>query len=163
RFSLRIQYHLAHHIFVHTERMKNELTTDFALPAERVSVIPFGINNTLPRTGINGQQAKQALGVNDGQKIMLLFGRITPYKGLEYLIAALAEISKINPHYRLIIAGPIKNCNGYWNQIQEAIERKGMRNQVIERIGFIPDDKVEQFFKAADVAILPYTDIFQSG
>ncbi|MGO8837361.1 MAG: glycosyltransferase family 4 protein [Limisphaerales bacterium] len=163
RFSLRIQYHLAHHIFVHTERMKNDLTTDFALPAERVSVIPFGINNTLPRTGINGQQAKQALGVNDGQKIMLFFGRITPYKGLEYLIAALAEISKINPHYRLIIAGPIKNCNGYWNQIQEAIESKGMRNQVIERIGFIPDDKVEQFFKAADVAILPYTDIFQSG
>src|SRR5208283_3722785 len=97
RFSLRIQYHLAHHIFVHTERMKNDLTTDFALPAERVSVIPFGINNTLPRTGINGQQAKQALGVNDGQKIMLFFGRITPYKGLEYLIAALAEISKINP------------------------------------------------------------------
>src|SRR6266581_3892037 len=35
RFSLRIQYHLVHHIFVHTEKMKTELIADFGVPAER--------------------------------------------------------------------------------------------------------------------------------
>src|SRR5206468_11892768 len=50
RFSLRIQYNLCCHIFVHTERMKSELVSDFAVTVDKVSVIPFGINNTVPKT-----------------------------------------------------------------------------------------------------------------
>src|SRR5258708_6465854 len=48
RLSLRIQYQLSDHIFVHTNRMKEELASDFAVTADKVSVIPFGINNTVP-------------------------------------------------------------------------------------------------------------------
>ena len=47
---LRIQYRLCHHVFVHTERHEAELVA-FGVRRERVSVIPFGINNTIPTTG----------------------------------------------------------------------------------------------------------------
>ena len=50
RLTLRIQYRLMDHIFVHTEQMKSELIQDFAVRAENVSVIPFGINNAVPLT-----------------------------------------------------------------------------------------------------------------
>src|SRR4029077_12235325 len=46
RLSLKIQYEWCDQIFVHTHRMKSELVTDFRTPEEKVSVIPFGINNT---------------------------------------------------------------------------------------------------------------------
>src|SRR5215467_2188122 len=48
RFTLRIQYRLADHLFVHTEKMKQELVEEFRVQARRVSVIPLGINNFAP-------------------------------------------------------------------------------------------------------------------
>ena len=52
RFSLRAQYRSADHIFVHTHRMKAELETDFSVPEAKITIIPFGINNTLPNTSL---------------------------------------------------------------------------------------------------------------
>jgi hypothetical protein len=57
RLSLTIQYNLCHHIFVHTEGMKSELVTEFRIPKAKVSVIPFGINNTVPKTNLTGGDA----------------------------------------------------------------------------------------------------------
>jgi hypothetical protein len=48
RASLAAQYRLCDHIFVHTELMKRELSEGFGIKAGKVSVIPFGINNTCP-------------------------------------------------------------------------------------------------------------------
>jgi glycosyltransferase involved in cell wall biosynthesis len=60
--------------------------------------------------------------------------------------------------------GRPKGSEGYWKQIQRVIARSsGVRDRVIERIEYIPDEETELFFKAADVLILPYTHIFQSG
>ena len=53
--TLRIQYLLTGHLFVHTEQMKRDLQSDFGVPAEKISVIPFGINSTVPETGLDDQ------------------------------------------------------------------------------------------------------------
>ncbi len=50
RITLRIQYRLADHSFVHTEKMKSELMEEFGVRGTRVTVIPFGINNAVPNT-----------------------------------------------------------------------------------------------------------------
>jgi len=163
RFSLRIQYRLSDHIFVHTKGMKNELVVDFDIPAERVSVIPFGINNTSPATAISTVEAKRQLGISQGDKTLLFFGNIAPYKGLEYLIAAFAELVKQDRNYRLVIAGRPKGSETYWEQLQQSILRNGLRDRVIEKIEYVPDDQTELYFKAADVLVVPYTRIFQSG
>src|SRR5207244_215649 len=108
RLSLRIQYGLSDHIFVHTERMKSELLTDFGVSASKTSVILFGINNTSPDTAITTSEAKQQLGVSAEAKTALFFGQIAPYKGLEYLMAAFSELAQRDDSYRLIIAGKVK-------------------------------------------------------
>jgi len=164
RFSLRIQYRLCDHVFVHTERMKRELSTDFGVPESKMSVIPFGINNTSPTTGITSRDAKQRLGVSARDKTTLFFGQIAPYKGLEYLIDAFSDVAKRDESYRLIIAGKVKKGHAdYWDEIQQKIAAGEIRNQIIERIEHIPDEEVELYFKAGDVLIVPYTHIFQSG
>ena len=67
------------------------------------------------------------------------------------------------PAYRLIIAGKPKSCAPYWDAIQQRISCAGIRENLIERPEFVPDADTEIYFKAADVLVLPYTHIFQSG
>jgi glycosyltransferase involved in cell wall biosynthesis len=163
RLSLRIQYQLSDHTFVHTDRMKKELVNDFAVSADKVSVIPFGINNTVPKTSITATGARQLLGIAERDKTILCYGQIAPYKGLEYLIAAFARILKEDGNYRLIIAGKPKWNRMYWKRVEQLIIDNGVRHRVIERIEHVPDKETELYFKAADVLVLSYTEVFQSG
>jgi len=164
RLTLRIQYRLADHIFVHTEKMKGELVKDFAVPQRSITVIPFGINNAVPETELTPRQAKRRLGIGNGERAILFFGSIRPYKGLEYLVAAFQQMVSKNPVYRLIIAGqPIRGTEKYSDEIQRTISRDASRERVIQKIAYIPDEETELYFKAADLLVLPYTEVFQSG
>jgi D-inositol-3-phosphate glycosyltransferase len=163
RLTLRIQYAFADHIFVHTEKMKLELIEGFGKQGSRVTVIPFGINNAVPVTRLTLADARRRLGIGEGKKTILFFGRITPYKGLEYLIAAFRQILARDGDYRLIITGRPDNCEGYWKAIRESIREDVQAERVLLRADFIPDDETEVYFKAADVLVLPYRDIYQSG
>jgi len=163
RFSLKIQYELSHHIFVHTGAMKHELVADFRIPQEKVSVIPFGINNTVPNTSLLPAAAKEQLRVGGEDKTLLFFGNIAPYKGLEYLIEAVTELLSRDRTYRLLIVGSPKGPENYWNQIQQTIAHSRIGDRIIEKIEYVPDETTELYFKAADVSILPYAHVFQSG
>jgi D-inositol-3-phosphate glycosyltransferase len=163
RLSLKVQYSFSDHIFVHTDGMKRELIAGFRIPEENVSVIPFGINNTVPNTSLSIAEAKQQLGVGSSDKTMLFFGNIAPYKGLEYLIAAFTELLKKDRSYRLLIVGNPKGRASYWNEIGRTIVNSDIAGRVIKKIEYVPDEATELYFKAADVLILPYTRVFQSG
>jgi glycosyltransferase involved in cell wall biosynthesis len=163
RISLAFQYRTADHIFVHTNRMKDELVAGFSVPSDKVTVIPFGINNVYPRTQITANTAKLSLGLSETQKAVLFFGQIAPYKGLEHLVSAMAQLKNASD-IRLIIAGKVKAGHAeYWSSVQRRIELSALGDRIIQKVQFIPDQDVELYFKAADVLALPYTAIFQSG
>lgn len=163
RFSLRTQYHLVDHLFVHTDKMKRELISGFAVPANKVSVIPFGINNTVPNTNLTTVKAKETVKVSEKDKTMLFFGNIAPYKGLDDLVVAFIEVAKTEPDYRLLIVGRPKQDKSYWEQIEKMILASEVRDQIRQTIEYVRDEETELYFKAADVLILPYTHVFQSG
>lgn len=163
RFSLASQYRLADHIFVHTELMKNELMKEFRVPAAKVTVIPFGINNTLPTSDISKAGARQNLGIGSSDKAVLFFGNIAPYKGVEHLAAAMVKLIRHDPSYRLVIAGRTKGAEEYWTQIRQSLADADVSHRVIEKIEYVPDEAVETYFKACDLLVLPYKHIFQSG
>jgi glycosyltransferase involved in cell wall biosynthesis len=165
RITLRIQYRLADHIFVHTDKMKTELLADFGVPERDVTVVPFGINNAVPHTSLTPAEAKRRLGLEPGTQTVLFFGRIAPYKGLDLLVAAVERLATARPRLRLIIAGKAANqgYEGYVDTVRQAIVSSAIRDRVIERIEFIPDADTEVYFKAADALVLPYTEVFQSG
>jgi D-inositol-3-phosphate glycosyltransferase len=163
RLTLRIQYRLSDHIFVHTEQMKRELVQEFGVQLVRITVIPFGINNAVPNTVLTASEAKQRLSIRDGERVILFFGRIRPSKGLEYLITAFRQIGARYDRYRLIIAGQPDNSENYWNTIRDSIREDVQTGRILLRTEFIPDDQTEVYFKAADVLVLPYRHIYQSG
>ena len=164
RVTLKIQYSFADHIFVHTEKMRSELIEDFGVRAEATTKIPFGINIAVPNTDLTPAAAKKMLGIEITKKTILFFGRIVPYKGLEYLITALQKIPSGQANYCLVIAGePMPGYKEYMNMILRMINEGGNRDQIIQKLEFITDEASELYFKAADVLVLPYKDIFQSG
>lgn len=164
RLTLRSQYRLADHIFVHTEQMKIELVEEFGVRNAAVTVIPYGINNSVPDTRLTPREAKRRLGLREDYKTLLFFGRIGPYKGLELLSTAFQEIVARNAEYRLMIAGTTKKGGeGYLERIQETMRDEINRGLVVSQIQFIPDGDIELYFKAADAVVLPYTQIYQSG
>lgn len=164
RITLKIQYRLCDHIFVHTQKMKRELCEDFAVPESAVTVIRHPINDAFPDTNLSPSEAKQTLGLRENEPAILYFGRIRPYKGIEYLLAAFRQLVDRYQNYRLIIAGePKKGSEAYLREIEETLKKDFKPSQIVSRIQFIPDADMELYLKAADVLVLPYKDIFQSG
>jgi D-inositol-3-phosphate glycosyltransferase len=164
RLTLRMQYRLCDRIFVHTQKMKTELCDDFGVAPKAVVVIRHPINDAFPDTELTPAEAKRKLGLRDDEKAILFFGRIRPYKGIEHLLAALHPLVAQDRNYRLIIAGePKKGSEEYREQVEQTVERDFEPGQIILRIQFIPDAEMEIYLKAADVLVLPYKEIFQSG
>jgi len=163
RATLKFQYHQCDHIFTHTEKMKAELVAQFDVAENKATVIPFGLNSTVPDTALTPVDARQRLGLKSDEKVILFFGNIAPYKGVEYLVEAFLEIASRDPSCRLIIAGRPKGNEVYWAEILAKINATPVREKCLLRIEFVPDAETEIYFKAADVLVLPYTHIFQSG
>ena len=165
RTTLKIQYRLCDHIFVHTQKMKRELCQDFDVAENAVTVIRYPINNAFADTELTPADAKRRLGLREDEKAILFLGRIVPYKGIEYLLQAFRLLlADKKAKYRLIVAGePKKGSEEYLHEIQGSVRRDFDQGQVILRMQFIPDDEMELYLKGADVLVLPYKEIFQSG
>ena len=163
RITLGIQYRLADYVFVHTEKMKTDLIQEFHVYANRIGVIPYGINNAVPNTELSPLEARRRLGIPAGQKTVLFFGNIAPYKGLEYLTSAFRQAFVNRNDYLLIIAGWPKNCESYWSAIRRSIRGDVQKGRILLKDEYISDEETEVYFKAADVLVLPYRYIYQSG
>lgn len=164
RLSLRAQYRLAHHLFVHTEKMKDELVKEFGVAPKAVSIIPYGINNAVPNADLTAAEAKGRMGIRPFEKTILFFGSMRPSKGLEYLLEAFERLNANGSNYRLIVAGqPLKGTQNYWARVRPVLQRLEESQSLILRHEFIPDEDIPLYFAAADVVALPYTEIFQSG
>ena len=109
----------------------------------------------LPKT-----EARTHLGLPADEKIILFFGFIRKYKGLDLLFEAMALPAIKNAGIRLLVAGEFyEEEKGY----QEQIDLLGIREQLYLRTDFIPDSEVKYYLSAADAVIQPYRNATQSG
>ena len=91
------------------------------------------------------------------QNVVLFFGLIRPYKGLEVLLEA-ANLLSEDTH--LIIAG---ECYGSWSKYEKIINGSKAKSRIHVFNRFIPDEQLGEFFVAADLVALPYLSASQSG
>jgi glycosyltransferase involved in cell wall biosynthesis len=127
--------------------------------------VPFGINDVIPTSRLTRAAARERVGFGPDEQVLLFFGNIAPYKGLEDLIRALARLIEDDKRFRLIIAGPVKDrsCEPYWARLERLMDELCVTGHVRKDVRYLPDDEVGNFFKAADVSVLPYRRIYQSG
>ena len=109
---------------------------------------------------ISKADARKQLHLPDNEKIILFFGFIRKYKGLDLLFEAMANVRIKNSGIRLLVAGEFYEDA---KQYQEQIERLGIKDRLILKTDFIPDSEVKYYLCAADAVIQPYRNATQSG
>lgn len=105
-------------------------------------------------------QARATLGLGDAETVFLFFGHVRPYKGVEVLLEALAQLPPAPQPWRALIVG-----EWYYDGAQAAsyIRAAGLSSRVEVVDEFVSEDKVAAYFAAATVVVLPYRQGTQSG
>jgi D-inositol-3-phosphate glycosyltransferase len=104
--------------------------------------------------------ALEKLGLNPTYNYLLFFGLIRDYKGLDLLIEALSDERLSDKNIKLLVAGEFySNELQYRNQVRDL----KLEDRIIFYDHYIPNDKVADFFNAADMVVQPYKTATQSG
>jgi glycosyltransferase involved in cell wall biosynthesis len=103
---------------------------------------------------------KNELNINKDDKIILFFGYIRQYKGLDILLEGFSKILKKYPETFLLVVGEFyENSEKYFN----LIDKYNIKQKVKVINQFVPNEEVSKYYLASDVVILPYKSATQSG
>ena len=109
---------------------------------------------------ISKDLARKHLNIETDAKIILFFGFIRKYKGLDILLDSIKILQQSNPTLKLLIAGEFYDDE---KSYKEQIDKLGIEQQLILRTNFINDNEVKYYLCASDVIVQPYRSATQSG
>src|SRR5215204_4018006 len=111
-------------------------------------------------TAISKEEARQRLELAVSDKILLFFGFIRQYKGLDLLLNAMADSRIRKENIKLLIAGEFYEDD---QPYRELINQLQLQQNLILKTNFIPDSEVKYYLCAADCVVQPYKNATQSG
>ncbi len=132
----------------HARSVAATLETSFPAIPRRVHPLP-------PPPVVQGdrQAARLRLGVREDAVALLCFGLIRPYKGVDVLLDAVAQLPATTPIVLLLAGEP-------WGEAGQAVRRRladpALRGRVVAHLAWVPEHEAKDWFSAADVAVLPY-------
>jgi len=103
---------------------------------------------------------KAKLGFKEEDKILLFFGYIRKYKGLDILIDAMKILVDENSNYKLLIVGEFYDDPKIYKY---QISRLGLNHNIQIVNEYVPNEEVGKYFNISDVVVLPYRSATQSG
>jgi glycosyltransferase involved in cell wall biosynthesis len=145
-------------VIVHTEYSKRKAIEQKWISEGKVHVIPHGVMSHYRELGSGRSLAPQA---PDAEPIVLFFGNLKHYKGVDVLIRAFAQLATgVRQRTKLHIAGyPAMDVN----PLRELAQRLGVDDRIKWDLRFIPENEIPAVFASASVVVLPYREIDQSG
>lgn len=149
-------------VIAHSAYDRRRLIEEFAVDPGRVRVIAHGEYGFfgLGAEPVEREAARRQLGLDPRDEVALFFGYIREYKGLDVLLDAWPAVAEARPGARLVVAGdPVRLDAARRDALLAAATRVG----AIHRFGYVPFSSVTTYFAAADVLVLPYRHISQSG
>lgn len=117
--------------------------------------VPDSLGPAIPMT-----QARKHLGLPGDKKLVLFFGFIRAYKGLDLAIRAMHKLYSLNPDIHLVVAGEFYEDE---SRYKELIEELQLHEQIHLFNHFIDDSEVKYYFSACDLVVQPYRSATQSG
>lgn len=150
---------LADKIIVHNEFSKKQLIKD-GINMKKISVVPHGHYLDFIKPKTNKIVAKKKFGLQN-KKVIMFFGMIKEEKGLDILIKSFHEVHQNNRDIVLLIAG--KNYKTDNKKYTKIIDQLDLKNSCVMHNKYIPENELCDYYGCADVIVLPYKIIFQSG
>ncbi len=142
---------------VHSEKDAADLRSIKKQAKYVKTVLPsFSLFNT---GEMSREKARKLLGIKAEDKVLLFFGLVRPYKGLQYLLKAFGKIKDM-ADLRLLIAG---SFSGDKQEYLDILSEEKIQDKVTIYDAYIPDTEVEKYFQASDLVVLPYVSATQSA
>lgn len=130
------------------------------LPKAQAVVVPLPIFDMFVSERVPKEEARRRLALPLNVPVLLFFGIVREYKGLQDILSAMPEIRERLGKAILLVAGE------FWDDKRpylEMIERLGIGDSVIIEDRYIPNEEVGLYFSAADVLVAPYRQVTGSG
>lgn len=143
----------------HSESDKKLVAERYAIAPDQIHVIPHALYDQYGGL-LDIEKARKDLSINE-DFVILSFGLIRKYKGIPHLIRAFEQLpQEILEKSRLLIVGEIWEDR---KELLDQIKASPFRDKITLVDEYIPDEKVNLYFSAADVLVLPYLRASQSG
>ena len=118
----------------------------------RIKVIPNGINQGEVTISKTKENCRSELGIPHDKVVFLFVGALSKYKGPDVLLKSINMVTKKNKDVTLIYIG-----DGQMRYELESLSTKFGLNEIVKFVGFVEEQKKFEYFKAADVFVLPST------
>ncbi len=103
---------------------------------------------------------REELGLIDTDEVLLFFGYVRKYKGLDVLLEAMPHIVAQRPNAKLLIVGEFYDSE---SKYRELIKQHGLEHNTVVVSEFVPNEEVGLYYSMADTVVLPYKEATQSG
>jgi len=141
-----------------SERGREETQQVFPhLRGVRSFVIPHGNYRGVYPNVVSIRTARKSLGVPGDASVVCFLGSIAPYKGLPELISAFRELPQ--DKLRLVIAG----ASDHSQEAAALREQANVDSRVTFHAGFVPAERVQIYLNAADLVVMPFRKMWNSG
>lgn len=155
KLHIRVQRWFAKHVAAIRLFNEHSLTAAMQIlnqPDQKFQICPEGSYIDYYPNTITKEEARKYLNIAPDKKVFLFFGTFSPYKG----VLELMQDFNLN-NALLICAGKMTDA-AYFEKLKSALKDK-----IQMHLQFIPVDKVQYFFNAADLVVLPFREIENSG
>jgi glycosyltransferase involved in cell wall biosynthesis len=143
-------------VVAHSEHSAARLRNEVGLDPAKVRVIPHGAFDYLTELPEEKPLPPELEGA--GGPVVLCFGLLRPYKGIESLLEAFGRVAGSNPDAELWIVG---NPRMDIEPLRRQASAAGARVRTVTR--FVDDAEIPTIFRRADLVVLPYLDAEHSG
>ncbi len=156
--NIRFTMQNAAAVFAHAQTARKMIAETFGVAERFIEVIPFGDHAVTLGEPLDRGEARLALGLPLREKVCLMFGTVSPYKGIREVVQLWAEA---RVPYRLVVVGPVLSAD-YAALVRTAA---GDAPTIDLRLSsdWLDDQTLRTWLSAADCAIFNYTSIFTSG
>jgi beta-1,4-mannosyltransferase len=156
-WNMRYTYRSAKRVVAHSKAAASELVSRFGVRLDRIAIIPHGDLSISESRLPDRPSARTALGLPKSESLAIMFGAVSPYKGIEQVIDFW---NSQRPRMKLAVVG--KAASAEYSQALK-VRAKGSDVVVLEIDQFVPDVRLALWLAAADVCIFNYRDILTSG
>jgi glycogen(starch) synthase len=140
----------SHAVITCSSAMHAEVTRLFELPADRVAVVPNGVDASRWNPSAAARAALRRRLSDDGAPLLVFAGRLVHEKGVQTLLRALPALRARHPRLRLAVAG-----TGNYDDQLRALARNVRVARAVTWLGFLTEDELADVLGAADAVVVP--------